>query len=403
MFVTANSVIDDGAIATLGDDGQFKGSGVVGQTMGQVRFDPGLMRPMLNSRGQPYCTVNTGRTKVNNQTGLPEPVYKAVLVKDLQERGINSPVFNAASLPKDAWLYLDRAIMDAVRLELKAWNDLAASSRVGGFNAMATLTYEYQSMNDPGEALKDMDGLSPARTDRPLFDLKSLPLPITHADFWFSEREIAVSRNTGRPLDTTMAKVMARRIAELVEKTVIGVEAGLAYGPTSVSDTRYTGTSKIYGYTNFPYRVTKTDLNTPTGTNPDAVMTDVLEMVQTMQDNGFNGPWILYHSTAYSRYLNDDYFRSGSTSAVRSVRERIMEIEGIQDIRRLNYLTSGYQMILVQMTPEVAQAIDGMGITTIQWDSRGGFQKNFKIMAIQEPLLRAPYNGVTGIIHGTTS
>jgi hypothetical protein len=27
MFVTANSVIDDGAIATLGDDGQFKGFG----------------------------------------------------------------------------------------------------------------------------------------------------------------------------------------------------------------------------------------------------------------------------------------------------------------------------------------------------------------------------------------
>jgi hypothetical protein len=121
-----------------------------------------------------------------------------------------------------------------------------------------------------------------------------------------------------------------------------------------------------------------------------------------MQTNGFYGPYILYQSTGYTRYLSDDYFRAGSTSAVRSLRERLMQIEGIADIRRLDYLTSGYQMILVQMDPEVAQAIDGMGITTVQWDSQGGLRHNFKVMCIQVPLLRAPNNGVAGIIHATT-
>jgi hypothetical protein len=122
-----------------------------------------------------------------------------------------------------------------------------------------------------------------------------------------------------------------------------------------------------------------------------------------MQTNYFFGPYILYHSTGYSQYLNDDYFRTGSTSAIRTVRERIMEVEGIQDIRRLDFLTSGYQLILVQMDPEVAQAIDGMQITTVQWESQGGMRQNFKVMAIQVPLLKSPYNGVAGIIHGTTS
>jgi hypothetical protein len=245
-----------------------------------------------------------------------------------------------------------------------------------------------------------MDAISDARRDRPLIDLKSIPLPITHSDFWFSDREIAVSRNTGTPLDTTMAEMAGRRVAEMVEKTVIGVETGLTFG----TDTnRHTGTSTIYGYTNFPYRVTKTDLTTPTGSNPEAVMTDILEMVETMQTNGFYGPYMLYHSTGYSRFLSDDYFRSGSTSAVRSLRERVMQIEGIADIRRLDYLTSGYQLILVNMDPQVAQAINGMDITTLQWDTVGGLRKNFKVMAIQLPLLRTPYNGVAGIIHGTTS
>jgi hypothetical protein len=132
------------------------------------------------------------------------------------------------------------------------------------------------------------------------------------------------------------------------------------------------------------------------------VMTDVLEMIELLQADGFYGPYMLYTSTGYSRYLNDDYYRSGSTSAQRTLRQRILEIEGIQDVRRLDYLTSGYQMILVQMTSDVARAINGMDITTVQWESQGGMRVNFKVMAIQVPQLRSNYSGNTGIVHGTT-
>jgi uncharacterized linocin/CFP29 family protein len=330
-------------------------------------------------------------------------VYQNVACSDLQARGVNSPVFNATLLQPQAWIEMDRAVIRAARVRLRAWSDLAAASTRGGFNGMARMTLEYQTMTDAGEAVVDMDGIADARTDRPLFSTRSVPLPITHSDFWFSEREIVISRNTSTPLDTTMAEMAGRRVAEMIEKTVIGIETGVTYGTRSTGPNPHEGTSTIYGYTNFPYRVTKTDLNAPTGSNPEAVMTDVLEMVETMTSNGYYGPYILYHSTGYSRYLSDDYFRSGSTSAVRSLRERVMQIEGIRDIRRLDYLTSGYQMILVQMDSEVAQAINGMDITTVQWDSQGGLRKNFKVLAIQVPLLKAPYNGVAGIIHATTS
>lgn len=376
--------------------------GDVGQRMESVRFDTGLMRPYYDQRGRRCVTIQTGMV-YNNQTGIYVPKFQKAYIDDLRARGLDSPVFNATTLQQDAWIEVDRTVLRASRQRLRAWTDLVSRNRRGGFNAMSRMTLEYQAMTDAGEAVVDMDAMTDARTDRPLFDIHSIPLPITHSDFWFSEREIAVSRNTSTPLDTTMAEQAGFKVAEMIERTVIGIESGVTYGTRTTGPNPHTGTSTIYGYTNFPYRITKTDLSTPNGTNPEAVMTDILEMVETMQSNGFFGPYLLYHSTPYSRYLSDDYFRSGSTSAVRSLRERLMQIEGLADIRRLDYLTSGFQLILVNMDSNTAQAIDGMGITTVQWDSLGGLRKNFKVMAIQVPLLKTPYNGVAGILHGTTS
>lgn len=369
-----------------------------------------MLRPWLGRDGKSYVTINTGRRQFNKDTKRWQPERQNVQVNRLRDMGIDLPLTrNAATLTKEAWQEIDRTVIRATRQRLRAWNDLAASSTRGGFNAMAKTTLEYQAMTDPGEAVQDMDALTEGRRDRPLFNLKSIPLPITHSDFSFSMREIAVSRNTGTPLDTTMQEAAGRRVGELIEKITIGVETGMTYGTVSTGPTAHTGTSTVYGYTNFPYRVVKTNLHTPTFssgvlTNPDAIMGDILDMIETMQTNGFFGPYMLYHSTGYSRVFNDDYFRAAaSINANRTVRERIMAMEGIMDIRRLDYLTSGYQMILVQMDPEVAQAIDGLGITTVQWEEKGGLDLHFKVMAIMVPLLKSPYSGVAGVIHATTS
>ena len=379
-----------------------RGSGEVGELLTHARFDPGMLRPYYDDRGRRCVTINTGRMRTDAK-GNPEPIYQKVLISDLQARGIHMPVWNAQTLTKEAWIEIDRTVVMATRQRLRAFADLQAAASRGGFNAMAKMTLEYQAMNDPGEAVVDMDGLSEGRRDTPLFNLKSTPLPITHMDFDFSSRLIAASRNSGVPLDMTGIDLAARRCAEKVEKTLIGTETGMTFGTVSTGPTAHTGNSAVYGYTNFPYRVTKTDLTTPTGTNPEAINTDVLEMIETMQTNGFYGPYMLYHSTPYSRYLNDDYFRTGSTSAVRSVRQRILENEGISDIRRLDYLTSGYQLLLIQMTRDVAEAINGMEFTAVQWESKGGMQQNFKVLGIKTALLKSPYNGVSGIQHGTTS
>lgn len=372
------------------------GHGPVAEQLQGCRFDPGLLRPYLDSRGQRCVTINTGRTGPDGK-----PVYEKRLVAEMINNGISSPVFNSTSLRKDEWVQLDGVVLKAARQRLRAWSDLAAANTYGGFNGMSKTLLEHETMNDPGEAVVDMDGLTEGRMDSPKYQLEGLPLPITHSDFWFSARRLAVARNSGTPLDTTMAEAAGRRVAEMIEKTLIGVETGLTYG--NATSNGYSRAPSVYGYTNFPDRLTKTDLTVPTGSNPEAIARDVIEMREAMYAAGFFGPFMLYHSTAYDAFLDEDYFRTGGTSVTRTLRERIQSIDGISDIRRLDYLTSGYVMIMVQMTADVARAVNGMDITTVQWESVGGMRLNFKVMAIQVPQLRADFNGNCGILHATTS
>lgn len=385
-----------------------KGHGEFGKALGACGYEPGLMRPFVNDDGIPCVTVNTGR-KITKD-GKERDEKKTYTIAQMMERGIYNSTFNAASMRKEEWQYLDKTVLTAARTRLRAWTDLAASSRVSGFDAMSHLTYEYEAMSDPGEAMVSMDGIADGRGDSPLFALSSIPLPITHSDFHSSLRKLAVSKNRGTPFNVVMAEAAGRRVAEMVERMVIGTITGPNYGTVSTGPTAHRGNSQVYGYTNFPYRITKTDLTTPTGTNPQATVDDILEMRDLLYAQGFYGPFMVYTSTDWDRVLDDDYGQIAGASygfaPSGTLRTRLKQIEGIQDIRRLDFLDGAvnpYTMIMVQMTAEVAQAIDGLPIRTVQWETRGGWQINFRTFCIQVPLLRYNYAGDTGIVHATTS
>lgn len=385
-------------------NGQAHGN--VAEMIQGCRFDPGYLRPYVDNKGRRCVTINTGRMVYNNQVGDYFPEKRKVLITDLFRQGIFNPVLNATSLRKEEWIQMDRQVIRAARQRLRAWADLAAANSYGGFNGMAKLTLEYEAMSDPGEAVVDMDGLAQGRTDNPLFKLRSLPLPITHSDFWFSARRLAVSQNSGTPLDTTMAEAAGRRVAEMIEKTLIGVETGVTYGTQTAGVGTHDGTSTVYGYTNHPNRITYTTLTTPTGSNPEATILNILALRNLMYSYKFYGPFMIYTSTDWDTFLDNDYARLGGSNANMTLRDRIRKIDDIMDVKRLDFLTSStnpFTMIMVQMTSDVARAINGMDITTVQWEGVGGLRRNFKVMAIQVPQIRYDYNGVAAIIHATTS
>ena len=374
-----------------------QGMGPVGEQLSECRFDPGLLRPYIDDDGRKCVTVNTGRKKYNEEKKRLEPIYEKRLVSEMKALGVDLPVFNAMSLRKDEWLQMDTAVQLIIRKKLRAWADLAASSSVGGFNAMGKMIYEHETASDPGAAVVDMDGLADDQNDSPKYQLEGLPLPITHSGFWLSSRRLMISRNSGTPLNTFLAEACGRRVAEMIEKTTIGVETGITYG----ASTGYSRTSKVYGYTNFGPRITKTDMTAPTGSNGTTILSDWLALRELLYAAGFTGPFMVYTSNDWDQYL-DNLFSTTEPSAG-TLRSRLLQVDGIQGIRRLDYLTNTFTVLMVQMTSEVAQAINGMAPTLIQWESQGGLRLNFKIMAIQVPLLRADFDGNCGIAHGTTS
>ncbi len=410
-------------------NGQAHGS--LAEQLMDVRFDPGLLRPFIDdnpnspTRGQPCVIMNTRKMVYNKELKREVPLRQQLPIRVLQERGINSPVFNATSLRKEEWLQLDTVVLRAARFRLRAWADLAAANSFGGFNGMSKMILEHETMSDPGEAVVDMDGLAEGRSDAPQFQLQGLPLPITHTDFWFSARRLAVSRNTGTPLDTTMGEAAARRVAETIEKTLIGTNTGITYGGNSTQVGGYGRASTVFGYTNFPNRLTYTTLTAPTagGWTAATTLRNVLAMRDQLYANKFYGPFMLYHSNDWDQYMDNDYILTGGNVATQTLRERLKSIEGIMDVRRLDFLfaskpnpakgpggegftataTSPFTLLMVQMTPDVARAVNGMDITTVQWETKGGMQLNFKVMCIQVPQLRADYYGNCGILHATTA
>jgi hypothetical protein len=395
-----------------------KGHGPVASTLADVQFDTGLLRPFFDGKGRNCVVVNTGRRErrkkndgsyVTNKDGIPVdfPVHEKRLVADLiMNHGMSSLIRNATVLTKEQWITLTNIVRTEFRKRLRAWTDLMSASSFGGFDGMSTMVLEYQTMSDPGEAVVDFDGMTEGRADQPLFKLEGLPLPITHSDFWFPERLLAISRRNGTPLNTRMAEAAGRRVAESVEKTLIGTLVGPTLGNAAAGTAgiAYGRAATVHGYTTHPARSTKTDITAPSagGWTAQTLIDELLVARDTMYGNNFFGPFMLYHSTDWDKYLDDDYSTTADAGS-KTLRMRIRDIEGFQDMRRLDFLTSTFTILMVQMTSDVVQAVNGMDINTVQWPTMGGMRVNFKVMTIQVPLMTPDYQDRLGVMHCTTA
>ncbi|HUS88039.1 MAG TPA: major capsid protein [Desulfosporosinus sp.] len=339
-------------------------SGAVATRLLANDFNVHCLRPYIGQDGRTYITTNVGG----------------------KLRGV--PTNNAiATLRKDDWKQLDLAIVKAAMPRLKAVADLRSMGLTYNVpNGMGKTILETERMSDVNDATISMDGLREGADDRPHFDLLTLPLPIIHKDFSFSARQIAASRSGGTPLDTSMAEASGRKVAEEAEKLLLGVSSSYSYGG-----------GVIYGYTNFPSRITKT-ITSPvaSGWTGQTLLTEILDMRALSVAKYHYGPWMMYTAPNWSQYLDTDFSTSKGSN---TVRERIQKVDGITDIRTLDYLED-YDIVMVQMTTDIVREVIGMDITTLQWETNGGMLVHYKVMAILVPQLRADFNSNTGIVHG---
>jgi hypothetical protein len=430
-----------------------RGHGAIAETMGAIRWDAGMLRPYFNEKGLPCVNILTGRWTTDR--GVRRAVREEVSINSPRNnRGQFNQVLNATTLRKEQWIEYDRVILKAARYRLRAWEDLEAASSFGGFDGMNKMLLEHETMSDPMEAIQDMEGTSEGRSDTPTFQLEGLPLPITHVDFSFGARRLGISQSSNTPLDMVAGEASGYRIGETIEKTTIGNMTGVVYGGNSTQTGGYGRTSQVYGYLNFPARITSTTMTAPTagGWVPATTITEVLALRDKLVAAKKYGPFMIYHSTDWDQYMDKDYILTGGNVATQTLRARLLAIgkedngaggqqAQIAGVRRLDMLfasapitdaskiqtgtkandylgpgvenlvsggggTGGawpFTLIVVQMTPENARAVNGMDITTLQWPTMGGMKLNFRVMCIKVPQLRADRYGNCGILVSTTA
>jgi len=356
--------------AILGN-GQVHGD-VAAYMAGEGRLNPGNMRPWLGKDGGAYVTVFTGGDAKNPKN------YKAMQV-------------NAATLRRDEWKTLDDAVVKVSETRLNGIADLIANGLTYDLgNAMGTTVLEWHDVSDAMEADLTMDGVSRSRGDRPVYQTNYLPIPIIHVDYEINARVLEASRKLGNPLDTTSAERAARKVNEKLEEMLF-TDVDYAWG---TKDDR--SRNKIYSYLNYP------DINSVTlSANWDAsgktaaqILADVLNMKQSSIDAKHYGPWMLYIPTAYETVLDEDY---DTTTPGTTIRERILKIAGIKDIKVVDTLTADH-VLLVQMTSDVVRLVRGMPIQNVEWQTEGKFITKYKVLTIQVPQIRSDQDGNCGVV-----
>lgn len=337
--------------------------------------DTGILRPWRGDNGKCYVTL------WNKQEGK----FKHHQIPH-----------NAATLPHESWMQIDQAVTRAAQKPMRAVNDLVSAGLTYNLpNGFAKTVLMTQRASRIGTAYVGMDPQQKGTKDRPVMDTVLLPIPCIWADWGYGARELAVSRQGGMPLDTAAAEDQARACAELAEMMLIG--------NSNYDQYQYVANAKIYGYTDFTPRVTG-NITAPSssGWSGDTLLGELLAARQDLKDVLKMGPYVLYLAPAWAQYLDDDYASAtAGTTATITIRDRILKIDGISEIRELQYLT-GWDILMVQLESDTVREVIGMDWTPVQWEEQGGQVLNWRIMGIYVPQIRADYEGNCGINHLTT-
>ena len=357
-------------------------SGEMGNFMAEKGnvLDVGTMKPYFvvnNKTGkkETYITVFTGKN------GKGQPTADRNDITAYQAVEVNA----TGTLRIDEWKLIDDKVLAISEQRLQGFQSLVKAGLTRNIgNGLESTVYTYETSSDAMEAVQTMDGLNKGQADRPVFDSVSVPLPITHSDYSFNARFLAEGRKKGQPISTFAAERATRKVNEKLESTLF---------------TTYTykdGGGTLYSFLNHPSRNTGTyALGWETAAATGAkILTDVMTMKNALISAFHYGPYNIYIPTQYETKMDEDFKAESDIT----IRERLLKIENIQNIIVVDTLPDD-TVLMVQVTNDVVEILDGMPIQNVQWDMEGGMVTNFKVMTIQVPVVRADQDGNSGVAH----
>ena len=317
-------------------------------------------------------------------------------------------------LKKEEWKAFDGAVTEVARKRLGAINDLQSAGLVYNLpNPLGHTVLEWQRMGDMEKANISMSGVQEDENEGLDFDMLSMPIPIIHKGFNLNIRHLSASRNRGTNLDTTQAELSSRVVSEEIERILF-----------EGHDVNYGGAGKIFGLKNAPstpvsVRARKTGtltgiLGTKTGTavswseqtvgltegsteaaalKGEAILNDVMNMIDTLAEDYMYGPYVMYVPTDYYLTLLKDY----KDDSDKTTMSRILELPQITAIRQSHFLDE--EVLMVQMTSDVLDLVNGFAPTLLQWYSHGGMVFHYRVMAIMWPRMKRTQKNQSGIAH----
>lgn len=345
-------------------------------------------RPYINDRGALVVSVPAG-LKTNDQ---------GEQIRTYRERVIATPGnFNVnATLRKDEWIQIDMELMESFRQRLQIVEDLRAANLIHSVGGLGVLVSEWENASEITDAAIDMHGEPPGsgREDRQEFGLNGVPVPLIHKEFQIGERVLQASRQRGSSLDVTTGIEASRACARTIEDMVVnGVSSKL--GAVNSDGNTYS----INGLTTFPNRATYTSLSdwSAAGTTQETILTEILEMVQDMEENQRRfGPFALYIPADASFQFYQDF----KAESDKTLMTRVLEDPRIDSVKVLDVLAAG-NVLLIQLDKMSLDLAEGAAESNIQWASGSGWTNFFQTFAAIAPRLKTDYDGRTGIMHGT--
>ena len=291
-----------------------------------------------------------------------------------------------ALLTRDEWKTFDDAIIGVTREELRAVADVINAGLTYQItNALASTSLHWEMSGDTKGAEISMSGKSESANDRPTFTEASMPLPLTHKDWFLNIRTIEAVRSGRSQLDTFLAEAAARAIAVSQEDTLFnGVSVGGQNG-------------NIPGYRNFEHRNTRVGVNWETATGQE-IVDDILRTIDILIALNFTEPFTFYVTYKAMSHLGTDF----KAASDKTILQRVREIPGVGAINPSTRMKAG-ETITLQMSRQVLDMVIGLQPTTVQWETAGGLETHFKVLSMMWPRLKTDQTGRSGIVHAAAT
>lgn len=296
-------------------------------------------------------------------------------------------------LRRDEAREIDDAVVRVADRDRVGVMDLISMGLVRNLRNIGVTMYQVDRHSAVPDGHQSMSILDLADRDQVTFTPTLFPVPVASSQFRLDRRYIEAGRTQGQGVDVTNVEEHTRAVIRRLERTLFNGNSNIVM---TVNSTQYT----LQGYTNLTARqqVSLNDVGWDSTSDLTNAIQDILDAKSVLANDGYTGPYMVYVPEDWDKVLDDDY----KTESDRTLRERILAITGIEDIKVGAELAAD-NAVVVQMTRSSVEYAVGQELSPVTWDLMGGLAQNWAIMEVSTFAIKTAEdedgNTTSGVAH----